>query len=319
MDGLINAFAMKPDGTSRELSNADEALAEGEWRWLHFERTSTGTETWLRQSSGLDPLVVDSLLLEETRPRGTEFEDSSLVNLRGVNMNEDAAAHDMISLRCYVSRHLVITLRRDFIFAVQDVRDRYEMGLGPHTPFALLAQIAGGMTRRIASIVMSIEDELDAIEEKVIDTPDGRNRAALLDLRRRVIALKRFLAPQRTALVQLAETKLEFMGKRSRAAFHECADQTTRLVEVLDSMRERSGLISEEMAANLADRMNRNTYALSLVAAIFLPLGFLTGLLGINVGGMPGMENGAAFWVVVGLCVVLAFGVIYVLRRMRLM
>jgi len=34
-----------------------------------------------------------------------------------------------------------------------------------------------------------------------------------------------------------------------------------------------------------------------------LPLGFFTGLMGINVGGMPGVEDSGAFWVVVGLCV----------------
>jgi zinc transporter len=36
-------------------------------------------------------------------------------------------------------------------------------------------------------------------------------------------------------------------------------------------------------------------YMLSVLAAIFLPLGFLTGLLGINVGGFPGAENPWAF------------------------
>lgn len=43
-------------------------------------------------------------------------------------------------------------------------------------------------------------------------------------------------------------------------------------------------------------------YILTIVAAIFLPLSFLTGLLGINVGGIPGVDNGNAFWIVVGLC-----------------
>ncbi len=37
-------------------------------------------------------------------------------------------------------------------------------------------------------------------------------------------------------------------------------------------------------------------YVLSVIAAIFLPLGFLTGLLGINVGGIPGADNPEAFW-----------------------
>jgi zinc transporter len=42
---------------------------------------------------------------------------------------------------------------------------------------------------------------------------------------------------------------------------------------------------------------------LTIVAGIFLPLGFLTGLMGINVGGMPGVEESSAFWIVVAVCI----------------
>ena len=38
-------------------------------------------------------------------------------------------------------------------------------------------------------------------------------------------------------------------------------------------------------------------YVLSIVAAMFLPLGFLTGLVGINLGGIPGSESPLGFLV----------------------
>jgi zinc transporter len=67
------------------------------------------------------------------------------------------------------------------------------------------------------------------------------------------------------------------------------------------------------MASTVSEQMNERMYVLSIVAAIFLPLGLFTGLMGINVGGMPGVEDGAAFWVVVGMCVglMLILGVIF--------
>ena len=36
-------------------------------------------------------------------------------------------------------------------------------------------------------------------------------------------------------------------------------------------------------------------YVLSIVAAMFLPLGFLTGLLGTNLGGIPGAQSPVGF------------------------
>jgi zinc transporter len=67
------------------------------------------------------------------------------------------------------------------------------------------------------------------------------------------------------------------------------------------------------MASTISEQMNARMYVLSIVAAIFLPLGFFTGLMGINVGGMPRVEDGEAFWVVVAMCVglMLVLGVIF--------
>ena len=67
----------------------------------------------------------------------------------------------------------------------------------------------------------------------------------------------------------------------------------------------------------MAERMNRNMYVLTIVAAIFLPLGLLTGLLGINVGGIPGSDNPLAFLIVCALIVgvgVLEYALLRLLR-----
>jgi len=68
----------------------------------------------------------------------------------------------------------------------------------------------------------------------------------------------------------------------------EVADKITRYIEDLDSARERAAVVQDELSSCLAERLNKNTYLLSIIAAIFMPLSLLTGLLGINVGGIPG-------------------------------
>ena len=75
-----------------------------------------------------------------------------------------------------------------------------------------------------------------------------------------------------------------------------------RYIEDIDSIRERAQITKDELTNALSDKMNKNLYMLSVVAAIFLPLGFLTGLLGINVGGIPGAETANAFFI---FCVIL--------------
>ena len=61
--------------------------------------------------------------------------------------------------------------------------------------------------------------------------------------------------------------------------------------------------------------MNNATLRLGVVATVFLPLGFLTGLLGINVAGVPGSHDPEAFWMVCGLLIILALGAWIIVTR----
>ena len=96
------------------------------------------------------------------------------------------------------------------------------------------------------------------------------------------------------------------MDPKNRLQIREVTDSLIRYLEDLDSARDRASVTQEELANRISEQMNVRMYVLSLVAAIFLPLGFLTGLLGINVGGIPGAENKWAF----GIFIVILIGVV---------
>ncbi len=83
----------------------------------------------------------------------------------------------------------------------------------------------------------------------------------------------------------------------------ETSDRMMRYIEDLDSSRERASVAQEELMSRLSENMEKRMYVLSIVSTVFLPLSFFTGLLGINVGGIPGAENKTAFLIV---CLILS-------------
>ena len=97
--------------------------------------------------------------------------------------------------------------------------------------------------------------------------------------------------------------RIDWLSDTDRSRLRESADRTTRFVEELDLVRERAIVIQEDLSSRLSEKMDRTMYVLSIVSAIFLPLGFLTGLLGINIGGIPGADYGGAFFVFCALLV----------------
>jgi zinc transporter len=147
-------------------------------------------------------------------------------------------------------------------------------------------------------VVDSLQEDLDSVEESLIAKADSTIRGPLSDVRRQAVALRRYLSPQRDVFARLSVEPIPWMSDHSKSHLRECTDRITRHVEDLDAIRERAVVTQEELLARSQDKMNRNTYVLSLVAAVFLPLGFLTGLLGINVGGIPGSDSTVAFTIV---------------------
>ncbi len=142
-------------------------------------------------------------------------------------------------------------------------------------------------------------------------------RRQLSTIRRQSIVLRKYLSPQREAMYRLYDEKISWLKDTDRMHSREVTDHLLRYIENLDSIRERAMVIHEELASNLSEQLNNRMYVLSMITTIFLPLGFLTGLFGINVGGIPGSESRFAFPVFIAILFIIALVLLVLFRRKR--
>ena len=318
-NGLIWAYLLDGRGGGRQVG-WDEVRS---WRpgsaplWVHLDRSHPESGRWLREQSGLDALICEALLAEETRPRSVPAGDGLLVILRGVNLHPEADPEDMVSIRIWIETERLVTLRARHVMAAQDVRESLMKNHGPADAADLLVRLASRLTDRAGPVIEGLDGQVDSVEEEMLTAESYELRARLSDFRRQGIALRRYLAPQRDVLTRLLTEDASWLTPLHRARLREVADRVTRYVEDLDSARDRASVTQEELAGRLAEQMNKTMYILSLVAAVFLPLGLITGLLGINVGGIPGANFRWAFTFVSVLLVVIAIVQIAMFRRMK--
>ena len=303
--GLIEGFVCDGAGGARplpasELAHGLPRTPPGGYVWLHFQLQPA--RDWLPDHVDLDEQALRALLAEETRPRCSRYGKGLLMNLRGVNLNEGHQPEEMVSLRILLRANLLLTVRRQRLVAVERARNDCREGHAPELPAVLLLHLASGLNDRIEPIVDALADRADDFEELLVTKPGVDLRGRLAAMRHDAIVFRRYVAPQREALTRFAANEAGLLPDEALVLAREEADRTTRMVEELDSTRERAGVLDDQLAARRSDEMNRNMMVLSVVSAVFLPLGFLTGLLGINVGGMPGSDDPSAFWFVAGLC-----------------
>ena len=259
--------------------------------------------------------MTDALLAEDTRPRATFVDEGLLIALRGVNLTPGAAPDDMVSIRIWIDQHQIVTTRMRSLFSVGDIVEQIENRSGPANGAEFLVELADRLVWRMSDTVDQFEDDLADMEERIITADNASQRYELANLRRQVITLRRYLAPQREAFGKLVVEKHSLLGDADRARLREITDRLLRHVEDLDAVRERAAVAQEELLSRLSEQTNARMYMLSIVAAIFLPLSFLTGLLGINVAGIPGAEYPYAFAIFVSILIVLVSAQILYLHR----
>ncbi|QFT57952.1 Zinc transport protein ZntB [Sulfitobacter sp. THAF37] len=287
----ICVFDVAEDGTTTVPEDAN-LTGGAAYRWWHFDLADPMLIPWAEQH--LHPIPGGALIQPKTRPRCDRFEGGLILNLRGINLNTGEDADEMISVRIYADEDVLVTVRRNKVFAIDAIRRGAEAGSAPLSTAEFLEQLITGLTDRVDQHVATIDERTDhyeiALEDK--DTPMPRD---LPDNRRAVIRLRRYLEPQRAALSKLSTLDLPMIPETISLSLRELANRAAIDVEELDELQGRLISVQEEHDANIAQRQARHGYVLSLAAAIFLPLGFITGLFGVNVGGMPGVDRPDAF------------------------
>jgi zinc transporter len=296
-DGLIAAFVLDGKGGGQRVGwkEIQQWTTTAGVLWVHLNFEAPEAQRWIREESQLEDVVGDALLAEESRPRITTFDDGVLVALRGVNLNPGADPEDMVSLRMWAEKNRIITTRRRKLMSVADLCSAIEKGKGPRTSGELLEDVADRLMVRMGGVIDELEDKAAELEEAVLTQESHELRPKLASIRRDAINLRRYMAPQREAIARLQGEKISWLAEEDRVRLRETYDRLTRYIEDLDAARERAAVTQEELISRLSEQMDNRMYVLSIVAAIFLPLGFLTGLLGINVGGVPGAEYKASF------------------------
>ena len=320
-------FALLLDGcggcTQLDIARAQMWKPEDGIIWLHFERDHAAAANWVNRESGLDSFVTEALLEEETRPRVEPVNDGLLIILRGVcatapdEASEKQTDIDLVPLHMWVDANKVISLRDSghYITALRDIRQALQKGKGPLRTGDLLALIGDKLVRDLEPVLDSMDEEVDELDEMIFHGEAGQVRERLKLLRRRSVQLRRYLAPQRDALNRIEHDDAPWLLERDKLRMREVIDKLMRFIEYLDAIRDRTGILHDDLSTVISERIARNSNRLAALAALLLPPSVVAGLFGMNVGGIPGVNDTWAFIIIVVFVTITSVATLWMLRR----
>jgi zinc transporter len=272
--------------------------------WLHLDRTLPGVREWLQEALQVSEPTTELLTSDDTRPRAFRERQTLVATLRTINFNPGADPEDMVSMQLWSDGRRLLTLRRHplqsarEVLAMLDGRDD-----GPDDVGSLITQLVEHMIQRMNRTVVDMNEQIDALFEIDCDTEDANDVLTRISaIRRDCLALKRHMGPEHVALEAMSREAPDWFEEHDRREIYESIALLRRFLDDIDVSKESAVVLMDELRGRAVSRTERTNRLLTVVSTVFLPLTFLTGLIGMNVAGIPNAEHPNAFWAIVGLC-----------------
>jgi magnesium transporter len=178
------------------------------------------------------------------------------------------------------------------------------LGDGPQP----LYRVLDALTDSFFPAMDELDADLDAIERALAEPPRDGLQGEIFEVRRRVVALRRTVTPQRDQIARIASgaVVLPGVGLDERKYFRDVEDHLIRIAEILDGYRDLLAGANDVYLSTASNRLNAVTKQLTVIAGIFLPLTFITGFFGQNFGWMVDHVGGPAAFFGLGVALQLA-------------
>ncbi|MCX5493434.1 magnesium transporter CorA [Kaistia dalseonensis] len=317
--GIIWAYRFDAAGHARKVG-LDEPVApfdEGDgFLWLHLDLIDRLTRDWVEKRSGLPQSARQALLGSDDHPQ-LESDDALVWGVFIDNM-EDPEDEDTLRaapLRFVLGDRFLVSGRRYPVRSAALMRSRIEAGHLVGGPVALFELMIDQFLRATSDALRGLRTEADSIEDSVLDDRVRDESRRLAPLRRTAVQLRRQLAGFRGILRGFAEDQEErATHSGSRAAAERLLHRIEALEQEVLEVQDRARFLQDEIGAKLANTTNRHLYVLSVLTALLMPATLVTGIFGMNTGGLP-LEQGTNGSVLALLLACLASALVYLLLR----
>jgi zinc transporter len=262
--------------------------------WVHLDDSLPEARSWLKEERlGFQPLLE---ALGQKMPQllvKVVDKEHLLIVLRRRAVDQptpDVTRYMWI----WLSPARAVTVLEGRSEIIQLLAQEIDSARGPKTIPDLLIHVLDLSVRRAELAVLQIDSDLTDLEyEETQGKPLATERPRAI--RRRATEFRRFMTPYREILIQLRHIHLHWLRDNVAEQSHLLTEGATRVTEEIDTILERAQDVQDFLSDRRADELNRRIYFLTLLSAIMLPLTFLTGLLGVNLGGIPGADSPWAF------------------------
>jgi zinc transporter len=254
-------------------------------RWLHFNLADQRTLRWLAATRPVSPLTADLLLSADPTQRYVVDQDALGLVLHDLELDFLEGEPRVGVVRIALGPSMIVTGRHHPVRSAEAMKRRIELGAAVSDPGSALELIFGGMTDVFRDINADLDAQVQAIEDELLKDRPTADARTFINIRSLMVRMRRLFSGSRAML-----RRLEDDHEAPRA----CVDAAARFVVRLSTLdsellatQSQLRLLRDELDLQATQQTNQNLYFLSILSALLMPATLVTGIFGMNTGGLP--------------------------------
>ena len=259
--------------------------------WLHVRGLQDReTPERIGEELCLHPLVMEDVLSSGQRPKAEVYEDYIFLVLKIVGLEGKGRRLLLEQVSLVLGRNYLVTFQEGNSTVLDPLRKRIEEGgnkIRKSGADYLAYAVMDLVVDEYFNLLEGFDEEIEKLEDRVVERPGQDVVRDLHRLRRRLILLRKSVWPLREELASLVREEHELIAGETVPYLRDLYDHVIRVIETLETMREMVSGLLDVYLSSVSNRMNEIMKVLTIMATIFIPLTFISGVYGMNFKNMP--------------------------------
>jgi magnesium transporter len=306
-----------------ELRDAFER-PDGGTLWVDLDVSDAAQAALLTDLFRFHPLAVEDARNASSRVKAEEYPGFLLVIARVVSFRDstpDPYDLETANLTLFLTERAVVTAHLETLPAVHALVDRIEGNpdLLERGPARVAHQVLDLAVDAYFPVLDQLDEFVDDMEQRVFGHFDDQLLHEIFQVKRLVISLRRYLAPQRDVLSQLTNRPSRFLPPEAQLYYRDVYDHMLRITDALDSYRDLLSSTLDSYLSQVSNRLGGVTKGLAVFGALSIPFVVIAGVYGMNFEHIPLARHPYGFEILVGLQVLLSLSLLVTMRLKRML
>lgn len=242
---------------------------------------------------GIHPLLLEDILNTEQRPKVEQYDNYLYLILKMIQWQEETQQIETEQISIVLGQGFVLTFQEQEKDVFAALRQRIRSGKGrirqlgaDYLAYALLDAVVD----HYFVVLENMGEHIEAIEEELVTEPASETLQKIHELKREMLFLRRSVWPLREVIGGLQRGDFPQFKQETLLFVRDVYEHTIQVIDTVETFRDIVSGLLDIYLSSISNRTNEVMKVLTIIATIFIPLTFITGLYGMNFQYMPELQ-----------------------------